>query len=108
MSPGIANVEITLRVGDLRLRTSPYVASLRGTWRERQDGQQEDIISGYSGATNKVGGQGDVLIPFPGRIRDGVILSPDRRTSCFSTTETVLTPFMDFCAPFQGRLRNSP
>ncbi|MBC7691195.1 MAG: hypothetical protein H7222_05450 [Methylotenera sp.] len=30
-----------------------------------------DIIWGYSGASNKQGGQGDVLIPFPSRIKGG-------------------------------------
>ena len=63
--------EITLARGDLRLRVSPYGASLRGLWQEGADGQRRDIITGYTGAKGKVGGQGDVLIPFPGRVRDG-------------------------------------
>ncbi len=66
-----ADTEITLYRNDLRLKVSPYGASLRGLWRERPHEQQEHIITGYTGANGKVGGQGDVLIPFPGRVRDG-------------------------------------
>lgn len=66
-----ADIEVTLQAGDLRLKVSPYGASLRGLWRERADGQQTEIITGYTGAQQKIGGQGDVLIPFPGRVRDG-------------------------------------
>ena len=64
-------VEITLSAGDLRLKVSPFGASLRGMWREAPDGTRQDIVTGYTGAKGKVGGQGDVLIPFPGRVRDG-------------------------------------
>ena len=63
--------EITLSAGDLRLKVSPFGASLRGMWRELPDGTRQEIITGYTGAKGKVGGQGDVLIPFPGRVRDG-------------------------------------
>jgi len=35
------------------------------------DGRSRDIATGYRGASNKIGGQGDVLIPFPGRIAQG-------------------------------------
>jgi aldose 1-epimerase len=65
------DVEITLQRNDLRLRVSPFGASLRGFWRESADGQAQEIVTTYTGAKGKVGGQGDVLIPFPGRIRDG-------------------------------------
>lgn len=65
------DTEIKLVRGDLRLRVSPFGASLRGLWRESPSGQRQDIITGYTGVNNKVGGQGDVLIPFPGRVRDG-------------------------------------
>ena len=71
MPNDVTEEEITLAVGDLRLKVSPYGASLRGLWRETADGQRQDIITGYTGAKGKVGGQGDALIPFPGRIRDG-------------------------------------
>jgi aldose 1-epimerase len=58
--------EITLSSSDLTLYVSPWGASLRGLV---ANGVTE-IITRYHGA-DKVGGQGDVLIPFPGRIRDG-------------------------------------
>ncbi len=67
----VGEVEITLSVEHLRLKVSPYGASLRGLWREAPDGTRQDIVTGYTGAKGKVGGQGDVLIPFPGRVRDG-------------------------------------
>src|SRR5438067_2383078 len=71
MSIDVGEVEITLDYERLRLKVSPYGASLRGLWRETAQGTREDIITGYTGAGGKVGGQGDVLIPFPGRVRDG-------------------------------------
>ena len=67
----IQDTEITLAFQSLRLKVSPYGASLRGLWMEAPDGAQHPIITGYTGARGKVGGQGDVLIPFPGRVRDG-------------------------------------
>jgi aldose 1-epimerase len=67
----VGEVEITLSSQHLRLKVSPYGASLRGLWREAPDGTRQDIVTGYTGAKGKVGGQGDVLIPFPGRVRDG-------------------------------------
>ncbi len=66
-----ADREITLAHGDLRLRVAALGASLRGLWQVEADGNRTDIITGYEGAKNKAGGQGDVLIPFPGRVRDG-------------------------------------
>lgn len=69
--PNPGDAEITLTRGHLNLRVSAYGASLRGLWRIGADGQARDIIKGYVGAKGKVGGQGDVLIPFPGRVRDG-------------------------------------
>jgi aldose 1-epimerase len=71
MPTEIADTEIMLQANDLHLKAAPYGASLRGLWRERPDGRQEPIITGYTGAKGKVGGQGDVLIPFPGRVRAG-------------------------------------
>src|SRR5690349_3852177 len=67
----VSDAEITLVHGDLRLKVSPFGASLRGFWREGADGRREEIVTVYTGAKGKVGGQGDVLIPFPGRVRDG-------------------------------------
>ena len=57
---------ITLTHGDWQLATSPYGASLRGLTRAGNP-----VITGYTGAAHKVGGQGDVLIPFPGRVTEG-------------------------------------
>ncbi len=65
------DTEITLTRGDLRLVVAPYGASLRGLSRVSGTGQAEPIIAGYEGAANKIGGQGDVLIPFPGRVAEG-------------------------------------
>ena len=63
--------EIILKHGDLRARVSQHGASLRGLWHEGTDGVKTGIVTDYSGADNKIGGQGDVLIPFPGRIKNG-------------------------------------
>jgi len=65
------DTEIMLAHGDWRLVVSPYGASLRGLTYQGADGVREEVITGYSGAGNKVGGQGDVLIPFPGRVAGG-------------------------------------
>ncbi|MBC8100988.1 MAG: aldose epimerase [Cytophagales bacterium] len=65
------DIEILLAWGDLRLKTAPYGASLRGFWRETANGARRDIITSYTSVAGKVGGQGDVLIPFPGRVSDG-------------------------------------
>jgi len=65
------DTEITLTHGDLRLVVAPYGASLRGLSRVAAGGGAEPIIAGYEGAANKIGGQGDVLIPFPGRVAEG-------------------------------------
>ena len=70
--PNSPDTEIVLSLGDLRLKVSPYGASLRGLWRETAVGEREHIVTGYTGAKGKVGGQGDVLVPFPGRVRDGI------------------------------------
>lgn len=60
-------IDITLTAGQMRLTVSPYGASIRGL--SREDGSA--IITEYRGVANKIGGQGDVLIPFPGRINGG-------------------------------------
>jgi len=58
--------EFTLVAGDWTTTVAPYGASLRGAaWRG------EPVAWGYHGRANKVGGQGDVLIPFPGRVAGG-------------------------------------
>lgn len=71
MSADQSETEITLTAHGFRLKVSPYGAALRGLWREMPGQQPAAIITGYTGSKGKVGGQGDVLIPFPGRIRDG-------------------------------------
>lgn len=58
--------ELVLQAGAWRARVAPYGASLRGVW---FDG--ESVVTGYQGRENKLGGQGDVLIPFPGRVAGG-------------------------------------
>lgn len=65
------DTEITLTHNNWQLVVSPYGASLRGLYRTSPNGSREEIITGYSGASHKVGGQGDVLIPFPGRVAEG-------------------------------------
>ncbi len=58
--------ESELRHGHWAAVTSSHGASLRGlTWRG------EPVVTGYRGAGTKQGGQGDVLIPFPGRVKGG-------------------------------------
>jgi aldose 1-epimerase len=64
------DTEMTLDFGDQRAVISPWGASLRRYVRII-DGQTVDIVWGYSGGAGKKGGQGDVLIPFPGRVADG-------------------------------------
>lgn len=65
------DTELTLSYHDQRAVISPWGASLRRYFFIDADGQEIDIVWGYSGGSGKRGGQGDVLIPFPGRIRDG-------------------------------------
>lgn len=57
------DAEFKLTYGPWSVLTSSYGASLRGLWHEGRE-----IVTSYSGKQNKVGGQGDVLIPFPGRV----------------------------------------
>lgn len=58
--------ESELHHGDWAAVTSSHGGSLRGlTWRG------VPVVTGYRGADAKQGGQGDVLIPFPGRVKGG-------------------------------------
>ena len=50
MSVDVSEIEITLSSERLRLKVSPYGASLRGLWREAPDGTRREIITGYTGA----------------------------------------------------------
>ena len=66
----MADRELILSSGDYRAVVSSLGASLRRYFQKR-DREETDIVWGYSGAQNKKGGQGDVLIPFPGRVAYG-------------------------------------
>ncbi len=63
--------EITLVFGRQRAIVSPWGAALRRYFFLGPDGAEHDVVWGYRGGAAKKGGQGDVLIPFPGRIADG-------------------------------------
>lgn len=63
--------EWTLAAGPWRATVSPFGASLRRLWVERPGEPPRDVLWGYEGTARKQGGQGDVLAPWPGRIRDG-------------------------------------
>ncbi|MBB6050964.1 aldose epimerase [Armatimonas rosea] len=58
--------ELILRHGVWEAAVAAYGASLRGV---TKDGQP--VATGYQGKEQKQGGQGDVLIPFPGRVAGG-------------------------------------
>ena len=85
-----SDLQVFLVHGDDEAVVSPYGASLRGYFRRAVDGSLRQIATLYAGAAipahparaqvsrcggpavgEKIGGQGDVLIPFPGRIREG-------------------------------------
>jgi aldose 1-epimerase len=66
-----SDVDITLTCGEFHLTVSPLGASLRGLSRIASSGNAAPIVTEYRGAKAKMGGQGDVLIPFPGRVREG-------------------------------------
>jgi aldose 1-epimerase len=65
------DTEITIAFNNQRAVLSPWGASLRRYFLVEADGREIDIVWGYSGGSQKKGGQGDVLIPFPGRIAEG-------------------------------------
>lgn len=66
-----ADTELTLSFQNQRAVVSPWGASLRRYLFIDADGRGIDSVWGYSGGSGKRGGQGDVLIPFPGRIGNG-------------------------------------
>lgn len=66
-----ADTERTLSFQNQRAVVSPWGASLRRYLFIDADGREIDSVWGYSGGSEKRGGQGDVLIPFPGRIGNG-------------------------------------
>lgn len=63
--------EWTLAAGDWQCTVSPLGASLRRLWLTPASGPERDVLWGYTGTANKKGGQGDVLAPWPNRIREG-------------------------------------
>ncbi len=71
MKPVTPDTELSLFFENQRAIVSPWGASLRRYFFIDESGQEIDILWGYSGGSGKRGGQGDVLIPFPGRIGDG-------------------------------------
>lgn len=71
MTPVTPDTELTLSHQNQRAVISPWGASLRRYLFLDTSGREIDIVWGYSGGGGKCGGQGDVLIPFPGRIGNG-------------------------------------
>ena len=71
MASMTADTERTLSFQNQRAVVSPWGASLRRYLFIDADGREIYIAWGYSGCSVKRGGQGDVLIPFPGRIGNG-------------------------------------
>ena len=71
MKPVTSDTELTLSFLNQRAVVSPWGASLRRYLFIDADGREIDIVWGYSGGNGKRGGQGDVLIPFAGRVADG-------------------------------------
>ncbi|ULA62904.1 MAG: putative Aldose 1-epimerase [Nitrospira sp.] len=65
------DTELTLSFGNQRAVVSPWGASLRRYFLVEAGGHEVDIVWGYSSGSQKKGGQGDVLIPFPGRVAEG-------------------------------------
>jgi len=65
------DTELSLSFQQQRAVVSPWGGALRRYWLLDDSGQETDIVWGYSGGNHKRGGQGDVLIPFAGRIGHG-------------------------------------
>ncbi|MDR3707365.1 MAG: hypothetical protein P4L33_03620 [Capsulimonadaceae bacterium] len=63
--------EIVITRGNWRLVVAPFGASMRGFAARTGDGAYVDVSTGYHGRDAKQGGEGDVLVPFPGRIAHG-------------------------------------
>ena len=65
-SQELRNEEIALTSANLTLYVSPWGASIRGLVADKVT----HLVTRYQGA-GKTGGEGDVLIPFPGRVSGG-------------------------------------
>jgi len=70
-TPVTPDTEILLSLEHQRAVVSPWGASLRRYFLVDATGHEVDLVWGYAGGRQKKGGQGDVLIPFAGRIADG-------------------------------------
>lgn len=71
MKSSTPDTEVSLLFANQHVVVSPWGASLRRYFLIDESEKEIDIVWGYSGSSHKRGGQGDVLIPFPGRISDG-------------------------------------
>lgn len=67
--PDTKDTEYALTLGTSTVVVSPFGASLRKFVVKTTAGDW-NVIWGYSGGAEKKAGQGDVLVPFPGRIKD--------------------------------------
>jgi len=65
------DTELLLSYDRQRAVVSPWGAALRRYFVIESSGAETDVVWGYAGGSHKKGGQGDVLIPFAGRIKDG-------------------------------------
>ncbi|RYZ69591.1 MAG: hypothetical protein EOP05_14610, partial [Proteobacteria bacterium] len=70
MASASMDLEYTLKFENQTAVVSSFGASLRSYVVSTAKGDWS-VLWGYSGTANKKGGQGDVLIPFPGRIKAG-------------------------------------
>jgi aldose 1-epimerase len=90
-TPRGPNAQIILKSGEWEAIVSPHGAALRGFYHRTEDNGIEPVVTLYHGAKppisptpgalysalpndvgKKMGGQGDVLIPFPGRVAGGI------------------------------------
>lgn len=71
MSDPTPDTEMVLSVDQARAVVSPWGAALRRYFLVDPTRGNTDILWGYSGGQQKKGGQGDVLMPFPGRVAEG-------------------------------------
>ena len=70
MSRDVEDPEHEIKFGHHRAVVGAFGASLRRYYLEH-DGAEWDVIWGYRGRPNKIAGQGDVLMPFPSRLKNG-------------------------------------
>ena len=97
------DTEITIACAHQRAVLSPWGASLRRYVLVDGYGRETDIVWGYSGAGQKKGGQGDVLIPFPGRVADGRYSFDGQALQLERNDRKARMPYMDLCEACRGR-----